>query len=137
MDFRFDDSKGRKLLIERMYYIYSHPMLNSDQKDNTRIIIFIYFSYQLIVLLIFRVERKQEKEGRDVTEYQIFVSDRELVVVNGSCVELVATGVVFPHEKITCEFSLHFSCWFQFYHTFLAYSIFYCQQIFSIFPCFF
>ena len=95
------------------------------------------FSYQPIVLFIFRVERKQEKGGRDVTEYQIFVSIRELVVVNGSCVELTATGVVFPHEKITCEFSLHFSCWFQFYHTFLAYCIFYCQQISSIFPCFF
>ena len=59
--------------------------------------------------LLFREKRntkkgnKKELQIMEVTKYQKKVSDTKLVVINGSCVQLTAAGVTFPHQIISCK----------------------------------
>ena len=60
------------------------------------------------MFIFFRPSRNAYTEGgTNVTAYQIINQlKKQLIVVKGSCVGLVARGVVFPHEKISCKFLL-------------------------------
>ncbi|KAL5270676.1 hypothetical protein ACHWQZ_G001391 [Mnemiopsis leidyi] len=48
---------------------------------------------------------KKEQQLRDVTNFQVKISDTNLMVINGSCVQLSAVGVTFPHQIISWETS--------------------------------